>query len=130
MTDLDGLKRVNDTYGHLAGRMIVREMGAMMREAIRPGDLAGLYGGDEAIVLYPDTDVDTAATVAEGLRKMIAERVFELEDHAFQVTISQVLAEWPGCGATGDALIAAADRALYAAKAAGRNCTMISGRKA
>lgn len=128
MTDLDGLKRVNDTYGHLAGRMIVREMGAMMRKAIRPGDLAGLYGGDEAIVLYPDTDVDTAATVAEGLRKMIAERVFELDDHAFQVTISQGLAEWPGCGATGDALIAAADRALYKAKAAGRNCTIIAGR--
>ncbi len=121
MTDLDGLKRVNDTYGHLAGRMIVREMGAMMREAIRPGDIAALYGGDEAIVLFPDTELAAAAEVAERLRVMIAERVFELDGHAFQVSISQGLAEWPKHGQTADALIAAADRALYAAKAAGRN---------
>jgi len=127
MTDLDGLKRVNDTHGHLAGRMIVREMGAMMRAAIRPGDHAGLYGGDEAIVLFSDTPIEEARRVAERLREAIETRVFEHNGASFQVTISQGLAEWPRHGEESDALIAVADRALYAAKAAGRNNVYCAG---
>ena len=122
MTDLDGLKRVNDTHGHLAGRMVVREMGAMMRTAIRPQDLAGLYGGDEAIVLFTDAALEEAVGVADGLRVAIEERVFEQGGNTFQVTISQGLAEWPRHGKTAEELIAAADQALYDAKNAGRNC--------
>jgi len=64
MTDLDGLKRVNDTYGHLAGRMVVREMGNMMRSSLRKQDLAALYGGDEAVILMPNTRLNEAAEVA------------------------------------------------------------------
>lgn len=122
MTDLDGLKRVNDTYGHLAGRMVVQEMGAMMRQTLRGDDLAALYGGDEAIILYPDTSLGEAQAVAETLRKMIEARVFEHQGHTFGVTISQGLAEWPRHADSAEKLIAAADRALYAAKSAGRNC--------
>lgn len=122
MTDLDGLKRVNDTYGHLAGRMIVREMGVMMRQCIRTQDLAGLYGGDEAIVLFQDASLEEAKQVAEKLRLTIEQREFEHQGNTFRVTISQGLAEWPRHGNTLDALIAAADKALYAAKSAGRNC--------
>ncbi|HNR31331.1 MAG TPA: GGDEF domain-containing protein [Candidatus Hydrogenedentes bacterium] len=122
MTDLDGLKKVNDTHGHLAGRMVVQEMGAMMRASIREGDLAGLYGGDEAIVLYPATALDAACAVAEQLRRTIEAREFEHHGRSFRVTISQGLAEYPRHGRTAQELIAAADRALYAAKAAGRNC--------
>ena len=123
MTDLDGLKKVNDTHGHLAGRMVVREMGAMMRQSLRPQDLAGLYGGDEAIVLFPDTRLEEAQAVAEVLRKCIEERCFEHHGQNFGVSISQGLAEWPRHGKTAEALIAAADKALYAAKHDGRNCT-------
>ena len=122
MTDLDGLKRVNDTYGHLAGRMIVREMGAMMRETVRPQDLAGLYGGDEAIILFPETPLPEARTLAEQLRTTIEQRVFEHDGATFGVTISQGLAEWPAQGVSANEIIAAADRALYTAKADGRNC--------
>lgn len=122
MTDLDGLKRVNDTHGHLAGRMVVREMGAMMRGALRPADIAALYGGDEAIVVFPSTPLDGAREVAERLRETIEKRVFEFQGTTFGVTISQGLAEWPRHGDTAEALVAAADRALYAAKNAGRNC--------
>jgi len=122
MTDLDGLKRVNDTHGHLAGRMIVREMGAMMRQTLRDQDLPALYGGDEAVILFPRTGLDNARPVAEDLRRTVAERVFEHEGRTFQVTISQGLAEWPRHGRNADAIIAAADAALYAAKADGRNC--------
>lgn len=122
MTDLDGLKRVNDTHGHLAGRMIVREMGVMMRQCVRPKDLAGLYGGDEAIVLFQDASLEEAKQVAEKLRLTIEQRQFEHQGNTFRVTISQGLAEWPRHGTTMEALIAAADKALYAAKSAGRNC--------
>lgn len=122
MTDLDGLKRVNDTHGHLAGRMVVREMGAMMRQALRKEDIAGLYGGDEGIILFPSSTMKAADEVAERLRTTIEARVFEMDGKRFQVTISQGLAEFPRHGTTTQQLIAAADRALYAAKGAGRNC--------
>lgn len=121
MTDLDGLKRVNDTYGHLAGRGVVRAMGEMMRGAIREQDSAGLYGGDEAIVLYRDATLDVAREVAEGIRRTVEARQFERDGKNFGVTISQGLAEWPRHGETAEALIAAADRALYGAKQQGRN---------
>lgn len=121
MTDLDGLKRVNDTHGHLAGRSVVRAMGEMMRASIRELDCAGLYGGDEAIVLYKDADIATAQIIAERLRAMVAARDFEQNGAHFGVTISQGLAEWPRHGKTPEELIAAADRALYAAKERGRN---------
>ena len=122
MTDLDGLKRVNDSYGHLAGRMVVREMGGMIRQAIRPQDRAGLYGGDETIMFYPGTPIEEAAKIAERIRQTIQGRTFELHENTFGVTISQGLCEWPRHGNTIEQLIAAADRALYEAKAAGRNC--------
>ncbi len=127
MTDLDGLKRVNDTYGHLAGRMVVREMGVMFRSVLRPCDIAGLYGGDEAVVAFPETALDDAASLAEQLRLVVADRRFEHAGHEFSVTISQGLAQFPDHGRTVDDLIAAADGALYAAKAAGRNCVRTAG---
>ncbi len=121
MTDLDGLKKVNDTYGHLAGRMVVREMGSIMCGILRPYDRAGLYGGDEAIMLYPNSNLEDATGIAENLRRAIEERVFEMDGNQFQVTISQGLAEWPRHGRSAREIIAAADRALYRAKALGRN---------
>jgi diguanylate cyclase (GGDEF)-like protein len=122
MTDLDGLKRVNDTYGHLAGRMVVREMGVMFRSVLRTCDVAGLYGGDEAVVAFPETTLDDAVLLAEQLRLTVAERRFEHAGNELSVTISQGLAQCPEHGRTVEELIAAADGALYAAKAAGRNC--------
>lgn len=122
MTDLDGLKRVNDTHGHLAGRMAVREMGAILRACMEDGGVAGLYGGDEAVVLYPGIALPEARARAEIIRSRIAERIFEHQGQRFQVSISQGLAEWPRHGAAFETLLSAADRALYAAKAAGRDC--------
>lgn len=122
MTDLDGLKFVNDTYGHVAGTMVVREMGHIIRHTLRKKDVPALYGGDETIVLYPDTTIIEAVQLAERLRKTIEARVFDYEGRRFRVTLSQGLAEWPSHGRTVDDLIAAADRALYTAKNQGRNC--------
>ncbi len=122
MTDLDGLKQVNDTHGHLAGRMVVREMGDMIRQTIREQDRAGLYGGDEAVIFFPRTRMGQAREVAERLRAMIERRVFEHQGASFGITISQGLSEWPLHGHSIEQIIAAADGALYTAKADGRNC--------
>jgi diguanylate cyclase (GGDEF)-like protein len=97
-------------------------MGAMMRANLRQHDIAGLYGGDEAVVLYPRTPLEEAMEIAEKLRLTIQERVFEHRGQSFRVTISQGLAEHPAHGETAEEIIAAADKALYAAKAKGRNC--------
>jgi diguanylate cyclase (GGDEF)-like protein len=121
MTDLDGLKRVNDSLGHLAGRKTVAAMGAIMREVLRPIDRAGLYGGDEGIVLFPGAALEDAHLLAERLREAIEERGLEHDGQRFSVTISQGLAEWPAHGRSAEELIAAADAALYTAKAEGRN---------
>ena len=121
MTDLDGLKRVNDTYGHQAGSMVIRTMGEIIRSVMRNHDRAGLYGGDETILLWPRTDLETARTFAEKLRLAIEARIFEHNGQEFHVSISQGLAEWPTHGQAIARLIAAADGALYQAKAAGRN---------
>ncbi|HOJ32409.1 MAG TPA: GGDEF domain-containing protein [Candidatus Hydrogenedentes bacterium] len=122
MTDLDGLKRVNDTYGHLAGRMVVEAMGQMIRDTLRSTDIPALYGGDETVILYAKTGLEEACEVAERLRHVIKSRTFQYNEHTFGVTISQGLAQWPTHGATPERIIAAADAALYRAKAAGRNC--------
>jgi diguanylate cyclase (GGDEF)-like protein len=127
MTDLDGLKKVNDTHGHLAGRTVVREMGAMIRQCLRPQDYGGLYGGDEAILLFPACTFAEARNVAENLRKTVQEREFQFGGHTFGVTICQGLAEFPNHGDSAETIIAAADRALYDAKRAGRNCVKEAG---
>ncbi len=127
MTDLDGLKKVNDTFGHLQGSRVIQEMGGAIRSILRPRDRAGLYGGDEAIILYPNSPIDEASERAELLRQQIAGLQFEQNGVPFSVTISQGLAEWPTHGRTIEQIIAAADGALYAAKGAGRNCTRCAG---
>ena len=122
MTDLDGLKRINDTHGHSAGQYTVSTMGRLIRDSLRAQDRAGLFGGDESVILYPGATLEEAREIAEDIRTTIAGHRFEHRGVPFQVTITQGLAEWPDDGHTADELLAAADRALYAAKAAGRNC--------
>lgn len=126
MTDLDGLKKVNDTHGHLMGSRVIQEMGAIMRSTLRPSDRAGLYGGDEAILLFAESPLTEAMKVAEKLRQAIAACALEHNGKVVRVTISQGLAEFPTHGASMDQLIAAADGALYAAKGAGRNCVRVA----
>ena len=127
MTDLDGLKKVNDSYGHAAGAMIVREMGQMIRDTLRPDDRGGLFGGDETMLFFPNTTLEEAKAIAEQIRLTVEARVFEMNGHRFQVTISQGLAEWPKHGKSMESILGSADAALYAAKAAGRNCVRVAG---
>lgn len=126
MTDLDGLKLVNDTHGHLAGSMVIREMGVMIRQCLRQQDCAAIYGGDEAVILFRDSTLQEAQAISEIIRQTIAARELDHKGNTFHITISQGLAEWPRHGKTSEDIIGAADAALYQSKADGRNCIRLA----
>ena len=117
--DLDRFKQVNDVYGHAKGDEVLSSVGAVLRDGVRESDFAGRHGGEEFVILLPDTDGPGAITVAEKLRATIEElRVPLLEG---RVSASFGIAILPTHALDPDQLVRAADRALYAAKNAGRN---------
>jgi diguanylate cyclase (GGDEF)-like protein len=119
--DLDRFKQVNDTYGHEAGNEILRAVSAEVRNAVRASDVAARYGGDEFVVILTRTDLAGATRVAEALRAGIEGVGRRLGYEAGLVTVSCGIAEFdPQQPSEGDLLVTA-DRALYRAKAAGRN---------
>jgi diguanylate cyclase (GGDEF)-like protein len=118
MLDLDHLKRINDTLGHRAGDACLAHVGNMMRATVRDVDICARYGGEEFVILLPKCDRDSALNVAERLREAIANTpVAEVG----QVTASIGVASYPTCASSCEELIEMADRAMYLAKAAGRN---------
>jgi diguanylate cyclase (GGDEF)-like protein len=121
MLDVDNFKKVNDAHGHQAGDEILSEFGSAFARSLRDSDTAYRYGGEEFCVLLRETDAHAAAIVAERLRVEIATRFAGIGGSAM-VTASLGIAAIPGDAIDAKTLIAAADRALYAAKAAGRNC--------
>ncbi|HEX9082919.1 MAG TPA: diguanylate cyclase, partial [Holophagaceae bacterium] len=120
MTDLDHFKRVNDTHGHGIGDQVLRAFARLLQHRLRRSDALGRYGGEEFGIVLPDTGPDEAHALLEGLRKDFAAFRFQGASGEFQVTFSAGLALWPPYHQA-SALCDAADQALYAAKAAGRN---------
>jgi diguanylate cyclase (GGDEF)-like protein len=118
--DLDRFKQVNDQYGHEAGNDILRSVAEEIRNAVRASDVAARYGGDEFVVILTRTDLAGAARVAEALRAGIEGIGRRLGYPAGLITVSIGLAEFDLNEPEGDLLVSA-DRALYRAKAAGRN---------
>jgi diguanylate cyclase (GGDEF)-like protein len=119
--DLDRFKQVNDTYGHEAGNEILRAASAEIRNAVRASDVAARYGGDEFVVILTRTDLAGATRVAEALRAGIEGVGRRLGYESGLITVSCGIAEFdPKQPGEGDLLVTA-DRALYRAKAAGRN---------
>jgi diguanylate cyclase (GGDEF)-like protein len=123
MLDVDHFKKVNDVHGHQAGDEILSEFGSAFAGSLRDTDTAYRYGGEEFCVLLRETDAEAAALVAERLRIDIATR-FAGNRGSPMVTASLGVAAIPGDAIDAKTLIAAADRALYSAKAAGRNCVV------
>jgi len=123
MLDVDNFKTVNDIHGHQAGDEILSEFGSAFARTLRETDTAYRYGGEEFCVLLRETDAHAAAIVADRLRIEIATR-FAGNPGSATVTASLGVAAIPGDAIDAKTLIAAADRALYAAKAAGRNCVV------
>jgi diguanylate cyclase (GGDEF)-like protein len=125
--DIDHFKQVNDRYGHEGGDAVLRHVAQLMGDAIRTVDVCTRYGGEEIAVLLPQTTGEAALEVAERLRLTLAERPASHAHKALPITASFGVASYPSPVPYGDWLFPAADKALYDAKAAGRNCVrMIS----
>lgn len=128
MLDIDHFKKVNDTYGHHSGDIVLREVAAIVAGSIRSTDYCARYGGEEFIILLPNTSIKMAMTLAERIRCQVAAHNFVVDDNAsLNITVSLGLS----C-LTGDwmknkqALICEADAALYEAKKSGRNCIAVA----
>lgn len=120
ISDIDHFKRVNDTYGHLAGDFILKEIANIFKSSCREFDIPGRYGGEEFIILLPETNRDGAIEFAERLRKLIEGLTLEYNNIKFNITISFGVAELKDDAAIAD-FIKRADEALYVAKETGRN---------
>jgi diguanylate cyclase (GGDEF)-like protein len=125
--DIDHFKRYNDTYGHDAGDQVLREFGAVLKQAIRESDIACRHGGEEFVITLPESSSADAYLRANELRKKVASLMLEHRGQRLgQITVSVGVAAYPEHGSTTDELLAAADVALYRAKAHGRNCVIMA----
>jgi two-component system cell cycle response regulator len=119
LLDIDRFKRVNDSYGHSAGDLVLRAFADRLRAELRAGDIAGRWGGEEFLIIMPRTDADGGFEVADRLRRAIAAKPIAAGDVDIDVTVSG------GCvsctGDSAEALLQLADSCLYRAKASGRN---------
>lgn len=125
MLDIDHFKSINDRYGHGIGDEVLVEVGRRIKQSVRPYEGLGRLGGEEFLVVLPEVDGDSASSIAERIRSRICERpVVGREDLSLTVTASigiAIMADPASKTLSNDALIEVADRALYRAKAAGRN---------
>jgi diguanylate cyclase (GGDEF)-like protein len=122
MFDLDHFKRINDSFGHLAGDQVLRDIAALLSRLADPRDTVARYGGEELVWVMIDTDLEAAAKRAESARASIASRVIHFEQHAITTTVSAGVAQLDERLRTPEECIRRADEQLYKAKCAGRNC--------
>lgn len=121
LIDIDFFKKVNDTYGHPAGDRVIKSLSRLLKQRLRGADLIGRYGGEEFAVALPDTPIEGARRVLDHIRESFAAIVQHAGgEQTFQVTLSAGMSQYGVLG-DGEALINAADQALYSAKHAGRN---------
>lgn len=132
LIDIDHFKQVNDRHGHLVGDEALRAVATILRSAIRTKDVIGRFGGEEFVIALPDTDLADATVTADRLRAAVAASPLaamcagvlddpDLDPDTFRLTVSIGVAVYPADGSTVDHLLLRADRAMYAAKAAGRD---------
>ncbi len=126
--DIDNFKRLNDTYGHQNGDIILRELAHVLRKSSRETDYICRYGGEEFSIILPQTNKEQALTIAEQIRQAIAQQEFPnfLPNKNLKVTVSIGLATHSTDAATKENLIAKADKAMYIAKFSGKNMTCAS----
>ena len=121
MADIDRFKRVNDSLGHAAGDLALKEFTRRVTAALRPGDVLGRYGGEEFIIVVPDASLESVSGLAERLRAAVAASPVKLGDETRAISASFGCSLSSEVGGAIDDVVAAADRALYSAKNAGRN---------
>lgn len=134
MLDLDHFKKINDRYGHPVGDLVLQKLGQLISAAVRDSDVVTRFGGEEVVVILPNTPDVNAATLAERLRQKVAATemavVVEGEEQIpVRVTVSIGIAGFNQPSLDSKRLLANVDRALYAAKHAGRNQVMIASQE-
>lgn len=123
MMDIDNFKHVNDTYGHLIGDMVLKEIASTIQKTIRHVDIPARYGGEEFTVILPETAAQNAMIIAERLRKRISEICVKVDDNTvIRPTVSIGISEYPNASDDIKELIDYADKALYMSKENGKNC--------
>jgi diguanylate cyclase len=118
--DLDHFKKINDNFGHQAGDRVLKVISRSIAKRLREVDFFGRYGGEEFVVILPETSLEKAVAVLEKIRAAIANTAFNYKDEPLAITLSMGITEFRA-GDTTDSAFARADRALYSAKASGRN---------
>jgi len=119
--DIDYFKKINDTYGHLAGDYILKNIALTLKNFTKPIDTVARYGGEEFVLIFPDCDKETAFLRAEKIRKEIQKQNFKFMNFDIKVTMSMGVAAFPGDAISRRSLIDKADKMLYKAKEEGRN---------
>ena len=124
--DVDRFKAINDSYGHASGDAVLRQLAELVSASIRANDFVGRYGGEEFMIIFPDTDADRARQVAERLRGVVMRTPLRIAAGGeLRTTISIGIAAGAGAELRLDALVAEADAAMYVAKSRGRNQTQV-----
>jgi diguanylate cyclase (GGDEF)-like protein len=121
MIDIDSFKAINDVLGHAYGDFVLAKVASMLASGVRDSDVAGRYGGEELVVLLPETASDDAVTVAENLRIVVREHAFDRGGDHVEATVSVGVATLVDVEAGADALVELADQAMYQAKRAGKD---------
>lgn len=121
IVDIDYFKKINDQHGHLVGDEVLRQVAYQLRDHIRHPDIVGRYGGEEFLILLPNTKSSAAAEQAERLSKQVRETLIEVHEHTLSVTISIGIAQFQIGTDTWDTLLKRADNAMYEAKNSGRD---------
>jgi len=128
MIDADGLKKINDQYGHFAGTELIRQVAAMITSHIRSSDICARYGGDEFVIMFSETGKHDAAVAVERIIQGMAATSFDFEGRAIATTLSAGLASFPVDGDEVRTVMANADEAMYVSKRSGKNrLTLFSG---
>lgn len=130
LIDVDHFKQVNDSHGHQAGDAVLIKLATLLQEQARSADVACRYGGEEFLLLLPNMSADAALDRAEQWRTAFAESTVLADAHPLRVTLSIGVASYPDHGYSPEQLVQCADRALYRAKAQGRNCVVLCDEKA
>ena len=124
--DVDKFKLVNDTYGHPVGDEVLKQVACQLRDRIRHPDTVGRYGGEEFLILLPNSDAKAATEQAVRLGKEIREMVVTIKEHELKVTVSIGIAQFKAGVDTWDTLLNRADNAMYEAKNNGRDCWFVA----